>query len=192
MHAGSRECHNTGLNIFSIPHTQTSIEESQYVVVKPHSLGTVMEVQLPKTDRYMDLQNTFLRLRLKLTKRDGTDLAQDTEVSLVNNMMDSLFKQIDVTIANEVITNSDNCHAYKAYICRLLNDTHGASESFIQGQGFYKDVSGSMDVLGPENTGYVRRKDLTKNSTPLELIGKFRMGLLEQSRCMFDNVDMKL
>lgn len=56
-----------------------SVEGSQYVEISPISSitdrGPIEFYIVAKGEKYLDLNNTILYLRLKITNADGTDLA---------------------------------------------------------------------------------------------------------------------
>ncbi|KAK2810389.1 hypothetical protein Q5P01_000404 [Channa striata] len=83
LHEKSAECVLSELDLFSCPLTQMSVEGSQYVEISPISSitdrGPIEFYIVAKGEKYLDLNNTILYLRLKITNADGTDLAADTE-----------------------------------------------------------------------------------------------------------------
>lgn len=193
LHENSSEGLSDSLDIFSVPPTQVSIEETQSVIFTPDHLGQVLEFKAPSNDGYyMDLHNSFLKLVVTIKKSATEDLAAGDNVAFVNNILDSLFKQVDVYFNSKLITSSDNNHGHKSYLYRLLNDTPTVSTNFMSVQGWCKDVAGSGNVAGAANTGFVTRRDWTAESADLELIGRIRQGMFEQPRYLIDGVDVRL
>jgi hypothetical protein len=78
IHEGSCECAKSELDLFSLPSTQTSIENKIYVEYHPISNitgGTPLEFDVTETgDDYLDLANSFLCVRAKITRNNGDDL----------------------------------------------------------------------------------------------------------------------
>ena len=72
-------------------------------------------------DAYLDLANTYLLIRAKVVRGDGTDLAADTQVAPVNNWLHSLFSQVDVYINDTLVTPSSNTYPFRAYVETLLS-----------------------------------------------------------------------
>ncbi|XP_066552430.1 uncharacterized protein LOC136718573, partial [Amia ocellicauda] len=103
--------------------TLTSIKKIFYVEVPPL---TVLSDNAPlefyitgNGEDYLDLNNTVIYLTCKITKHDGTDLAQDDWVGLVNYPVASLFSQVDITIGDRLISQSNNC--YPETFCLMSN-----------------------------------------------------------------------
>ncbi|GAA6228945.1 uncharacterized protein F54H12.2-like [Lates japonicus] len=67
--------------------TQLSIDDKIYTEISPLSAiadGGPIEFFIPGDgDKYLDLNNTLLHLRVKITNANGTDLANDAAVALI-------------------------------------------------------------------------------------------------------------
>ena len=89
VHQLSCEGIKSELDLFSLPTTQTSIEQAQWVEHQPvASVGTGESVEflLPGSeDHYLDLPNTYLFVRARVFKGDGGPLPPDAPVGPVNN-----------------------------------------------------------------------------------------------------------
>ena len=73
----------------------------------------------------MDLTNTYLFVRAKVTKADGSNHDTDNPVGPMNNWLHSLFSQVDVYLNNTLVTPSTNTYPYRAYIETALSRTDG-------------------------------------------------------------------
>ena len=77
LHNMSDECIKSELDLFSLPMTQTSIEKSTYIEIPPLSaltdVGPIEFFVSASSEDYIDLNNTYLHLRIKITNLDGTD-----------------------------------------------------------------------------------------------------------------------
>ena len=62
------------------------------------------------SEDYIDLNNTLLYMGCKITKADGSDIADCARVALVNYTVASLFSQLDVTLGDRPINQSNNCY----------------------------------------------------------------------------------
>jgi hypothetical protein len=75
---GSCECAKSELDLFSVPATQTAIESGIYVEYHPISSligGAPIEFDVNASgDDYLDLSNSFLCVRAKITRDNGNDL----------------------------------------------------------------------------------------------------------------------
>ena len=102
LHTHSCECLKSELFLFAIPPTQTTIENSHWIQYKPISSLTddsPIEFVLPGTgEEYIDLAHTMLSLRVSLQAIVDVPQAATADVPKVgpvNNIMHSLFNQVD-------------------------------------------------------------------------------------------------
>lgn len=86
IHDHSHECTKSELDLFTLPHTQTSIEKGQWVEYHPISNisdGGPIEFFVPGSgEEYIDPSGTQLYVKAKVINADGTDIAEDAEVGL--------------------------------------------------------------------------------------------------------------
>ena len=80
-------------------------------------------------DHYMDLNHSMLYVEAKVVHADSTDLAADTDVTPVNLTLHSMYKQVDVSLNNKMVTMSTNMYPYKAYLETLLTYGKDAKKS---------------------------------------------------------------
>ena len=113
-----------------MPTTQTSIEHAQWVEHRPVAsmcTGEPIEFLLPGSgDDYLDVANTYLMVRARVIKSDGSNIDQDSHVGPANNWIHSLFSQVDVSLDGTLVTPSNNTYALLAYNETLLSQ--GAEE----------------------------------------------------------------
>jgi hypothetical protein len=112
IHEGSCECASTELDLFSVPPTQTSVESGKYVEYRPVSTlqnGSPIEFDIASSgDDYIDFANSYLHLKVKITRANGNNLADDDAVGPVNNFLHSLFSQVDVFLNGILVISSSN------------------------------------------------------------------------------------
>ena len=95
---------------------------------------------------YIDVNNLFIEMTLKLTKKDGTAITKtDVNTGFVNNIFHSLFQNVEVKLNQKTVTDSDQNYHYLAYITKLMS----YSPEFFETQGalfgWAKDEATSMD-----------------------------------------------
>ncbi|XP_050795728.1 uncharacterized protein F54H12.2-like [Gopherus flavomarginatus] len=198
VHCGSEECTKSELDLFQIAPTQTSIEKSIYIEVPPLSAVTesapIDFFIAGNGIDYMDLNNTLLYLCCKIVKGDGTELAADAEVGLVNYPVASIFSQLDVTLGDRLVSQSNNCYPYRAFIESVLNYSDDTLATQFSAGLFYKDTAGQHEktVLDGENLGFVKRAKLTAQSRTVELLGHLHSDLFFQEKLLLNGVDVKI
>ena len=118
-----------------------------------------------QTDRnyYVDLRQSFLALKLKLVKRRGYDTYESKEkkqehkdesivftetgtddeeeeevaqVTHVNNIMLSIFSNVEVHINNQQIYNSNGLYAHKSYISNNFNGDIAEHKGVLHCEGY--------------------------------------------------------
>ena len=133
LHPHSCESVDTGLDSFSIPPTQTAVEEGQLVEFHPlSSLSPSASFEFTISEggaEYLDFNNTYLQVRAKITRANGVALADDTDVVPVNYRLHTLFSQVDVSLNDTLISPSENTYAYRAYIESTLSYGRDAKKS---------------------------------------------------------------
>ncbi|XP_050791558.1 uncharacterized protein F54H12.2-like [Gopherus flavomarginatus] len=198
VHCGSEECTKSELDLFQIAPTQTSIEKSIYIEVPPLSAVTesapIDFFIAGNGIDYMDLNNTLLYLCCKIVKGDGTELAANAEVGLVNYPVASIFSQLDVTLGHRLVSQSNNCYPYKAFIESVLNYSDDTLVTQFSAGLFYKDTAGQHEKteLYGENLGFVKRAKLTAQSRMVELLGHLHSDLFFQEKLLLNGVDVKI
>ena len=143
VHSKSQECSKSELDLFSVPPTQVSLEKGYWMDHQPVSSvsdGGPITFFSPGTEDYVDLSETILVVRAKITKANGADLDPDEKVGIVNNFLHSLFKQVDVFLKEKQVNQALGTYAYRAYLVTLLNYGPAAKQSQLTASMFYKDT----------------------------------------------------
>jgi hypothetical protein len=182
-------------DLFGLPPTDTTVESSFYAEYKP--LVNIQDNDakidfriVGNASQYLDLSDHFCSLRVKVIAGDGSDLAANAPVSTTNLFMHSLFSQCDVTINNQLVSTSNNCYMYKAYMETLLS----YGRDYMNSQGtcplFYFDTNnGSLDA---SNTGYKERQMFIEKSKPVELIDKLKFDIAYQQRYILNDTNVTI
>lgn len=177
------ECLKSELDLFRPRNIQTSILKTEEISYKPlNSLEnqTVIEFACQgHGDTYMDLSSINLQLKLQVLKNDGSLYKDaDAQPALVNNILSSLFRQVNVSLNGKSVNSSDGNYSYRAYLETILNYGSDAQNTHLE-------------ILG-WNTDTEKRKLLTKNSSILELYGKLHADVLNQPLLMLNNVSLRI
>ena len=197
VHPKSCESVHTGLDLFSVPPTQTAVEEGQFVEYHPlSSLSPAAPIEFAisgATSEYLDLSNTYFHVRVKVTKADGTNLDAGTEVAPVNYWLHSLFSQVDISPNDTPVTASENTHPYRAYMEAALNFGREAKKSHLTSALYYRDSSNHLDdTQGDDNFGLKVRRQLSSRSHEIDMLGRLHTVIMHQERYMINEVDVKI
>lgn len=190
------ECMKSELDLFKPRTIQTNVIKTEEIAYKPlTSLENQSVIEFMCNghgDSYIDLSSINLCVKLQLTKKDGT-LYKATDTSqpgAVNNMLHSLFRQVNVSFNGKNINTTDSNYSYRAYIETLLNFGEDASRTHLELCGWYVDTK-SLDTLSSLD-GLQKRQKLTNNSSILELYGKVHADMLNQPLLLLNNIDIRL
>ncbi len=162
----SGECIKSELDLFSVP--LTVIEKNGYLEVSPLSAisgSAPLEFFIAGNgDDYVDLNNTMLYLRVKITRPNGEEIAHPAKVGLINYPGATIFSQVDVTLGDRLISQSSSTFPYRCIIESLINYGKDTLESVFSAGLFHKDTAGHMDVQVSKRSGY------TSESKEVELL----------------------
>ncbi|XP_057332076.1 uncharacterized protein F54H12.2-like [Microplitis mediator] len=204
LHSHSSECVKSELDLFTIPPTQTSIEYSEwthYNSVSSITDDSPIEFVIPgHGDEYIDLPHTMLKVRAQIIAADNT-YAADDKVGPINNLLHSMFNQIDVFFNQKLISPPNNAYAYRAYIETLLNYSSDAKNSHLGLTLWSNDTSGAFDHpvggIGENdnkvtNDGLEERAGITRNGAKFDLLGHLHCNIFNQDKFLLNGVEMRL
>ena len=97
------ETKNSALCIFDKQATQTDILKSavrEYFPITSLSSGGPIEFHVPgNSEEYIDVNDMYLHLKVKITKSDGTAIDADDKVGFNNLPIATLFQDVILTIS---------------------------------------------------------------------------------------------
>jgi len=182
LHQNSCECLLSPLELFSVPPTQISIDQTRYAEYRPIatlSANQVVDFVVPgAVDEYVNLTNTILYLKIKVKKNATTDLTEAESEHVTPNrlLLQALFSQLDVTLNGKLASNSTDQNSYRSYLQTLLNYNSDAKNSQLT----------SALWLSPSD-----RKAVIKESAEVELIGRLHSDISMQDKLILNNVEIK-
>ena len=196
IHEGSCECTKSELDLFSVPLTQTSIKSGTFVELTD---GAPIEFDVTSCkDDYIDFANSYLHIKAKIERANGANLEAADTVGPVNNLLHSLFSQVDVSLNGTLITRSSNAYPYRANLENLLSYGLAAKSSQLTSELFYKVEDGKMDKPNPleanadeRNTGLARRAGFIARSREVDLVGRIHTDIFFQNLYMLNEVNTK-
>ena len=198
VHPKSCESVHTGLDLFSVPPTQTAVRDGQWV--EYHPLATLAPnapiefIVSGATADYIDMNNSYLHVKAKVTKNDGSaPLAADVGFAPVNYWMHSLFSQVDVLLNDTLVTPSENTYPYRAYIESTLNYGREAKETHLTSALYYQDTAAQLDSRDETlNAGFKKRHDHAHQGRVVDMEGRLHCDIFHQNRLLMNGVDVKI
>lgn len=197
---GFQEAQPSGLNLFTLPPTQTAVENVYFDEIRSTSQisgnGPIeFSIAAQNSLEYIDLRKTQLWIRAKITHTDGSNLKPTEYVGPVNNFLHAMFSQVDVTLQNKLITSSTTHYPYKAMIQNLLSYGSEAKNTFLSGQLWKSDVTGHFDdndVQNGANTSLYKRSQYFSQSQVCDMIGPLFHDLMGMDRYLLNQVAVNI
>ena len=185
------------LNLFDLPSVQSSVTGVYYDEIRPLSQVSAdspfeFAISRQNSADFLDLRNSQIYVRLKVTKTDGTALTNEN-VGPANMFLQAFFSATEVTLQNKA-TITCNYNPYRAYIPTILNYGTDAVVSQLDTQLFYMDDSDSPAVTDPASTnnGLFERAKVISKSNVIDLQGPIFHDLFSMSRYLINQVDLKI
>ena len=201
LHEQSSQCLRSELDLFSLPPTQTAVDGSQWVEHSPVSTITssspIEFIVSGSGEDYMDLNNTLLEVKACIKTTNDSPVDAAVAVAPINNTMQSLFSQIDVSLNDVNVSSATTTYPYRAYIETHLNYGTDAKKSRLQAAMYFIDdnltVSNPIpDSSSARNMGLKRRHGICTAKPTFDMIGPLHVDVFNQSKYMLNGVTMKV
>ncbi|KAK3753681.1 hypothetical protein QZH41_003318 [Actinostola sp. cb2023] len=96
---------------------------------------------IPSSSDFIDMGMCQLTMGVKLIQADGSDIAAELNIGVVNNVGHSLIKRFDVKLNDTSVGEPTDLYHYKAYESNLRNFTPNQKDNYLQIEGWYMDES---------------------------------------------------
>lgn len=198
MEHGSCGCSKSELDVISVPPTMASMVDGQwtehYPIVNPKNNNAPIEFMIPaQSEKWSDFNQSYLRLLVKITKDDDSEIEDDTNLSTVNNFFHSLFSSIDLYLNNKLIPSTDK-YPYRAFLENLLGTDYTYKVSVLDDlELFHMDtpVDVNKNVKTDGGVGWLSRNSKIKGKY-LEMVGNLHLDLFLQEKYLPNGIDIRL
>ena len=134
----------------------SSLKSKEWIEYKPtnqiNDTSAINFTITAQSSAYVDLKNSVLNVKLRLTDGDGTPLNKDEVVGLVNAPLHSIFRQVDVTFQQTPLSHSGNNYPYKAYIVPSLKPMRLIKRGYLPVNYFTKITDKTLVTLKLDQT----------------------------------------
>jgi hypothetical protein len=192
--------------LFERPSTVVAYDKIQYVEYRPtmqlSNGGSIDFVIPPTANQYINLKKTYLKVKVKLVKSDGSDIdLTKVLVSCINLPLHTIFNQVDVLLQQQLVSSTGGqTYGYKSFFETMLQYGSDAKTSQLSAQGFYKEDPGDLDVSsisdviarGGEAEGYVARWMLFIAGQEVDFIGPLNADICQQNRLILNGVEIQI
>ena len=163
--------------------------EDIYPLTKLEDNGPIEFIIDNASDKFLDL-----KVKCKITKVNGQNLAEADKVSVISYLVSSLFSQVDILLGGKVISNSTNTYPYRVYIETLSNYSKEAKNAQLGMGLFSKDTAGHFDELDStsDNTGLNKRHEFGKLSKTMFLQGRVHSDIFNQGKLPLNGLPLKV
>jgi len=173
----------------------SSLNNSSAPITFEIKCGSNEYLQFRECELYMCIRINLAKVPVvgssKPTQLEFDDWKQ---ISPVNFLLHSLFKQVTVTIGNTTVTSSSRFYPYRAIFEGLLYHSAEAHKTTLSQALWHKDTAGSMNDFNQTRIkGFVPtdKKDLSK-SQEVELMGKLHIDLAFQDRAIIGDTNINI
>jgi hypothetical protein len=194
--AGSTPAYRSELDIFSNFPTDVSVVASDFQAFYPTSSYKENENPLEfyingNGTHYLDLNSSYLYVKAKIVRQDGTDLIATDKVAPGNLFLSTMFENCYVSANGVQISDSANFYPYQSWIQKQLSFGESFKKTELSSEMYYKDTIGA-DTYTDLNTGFKSRLDLCAGSKAFELIGRINASIFQQKRYIPNHVDLNV
>ena len=128
--------------------------------------GAPIEFLVKGADQlYLDLNDSRLHLRVKMTKADGNNMTAATG-AIINLQLHSLFREVSVELNGRSVNDPNQMYPYRAYHKTLLNYS---KETQLLCEGWVRDTANQLAVTaaGGDNRKLATRATMFAESKTL-------------------------
>ena len=189
-------------DIFSVPPTQTTIEDDLMTEHRPISTldsKSFIEFNISSgLDEYIRLDKTlfYLRMRINIKKPMAADVKKEDwkKVSTVNNLLNSLFKQIDFSIGDHIVNPPHQTYPYKTDFEIKLGKAKELKETLLASSFWFKDQESDPESRNEKRSALIQYESESDLSTGKEfdLIGKINLSMFEQTKALIGGCNLRL
>ncbi|UYV72754.1 hypothetical protein LAZ67_10000538 [Cordylochernes scorpioides] len=186
----------TEVELIKTNDASVAIENSDFEEV--HPIATLsdgpIEFYIPGTfEHYIDPSFIFLQLAVKISKRDGSDIAATDKVGPINYLLNTAFENVEVFLNEKQIVPQNN-YGYRSILDALLNFPENAQKTFLKSSLFEKDTAKYFDETDPNgnNLGLKARHAVMDLNKEITLFGAMNLDLSFQHKLLLNGVSLKI
>lgn len=197
MDSNAEICLKSELDLFAARPIQLAVEDSCFVEIHPiASLAEKSPIEFyisGSGEYYLDLAHTILNLKVKIVKKNGSDLIATDHVAPIPYLLNTIFGECNIYLNGKQVVSQAN-HAYRSYLESLLFYSKSAQETLLGAALFNKDSASKHDIVTPASTnaGFNSRYEACKLSKVMDLIGPLHFDLATQPKLLISGVNIRI
>ena len=170
------DCPNESLDLFSKPAVQSDVLYFKEVEYFPQTAAlnaskqTVVFDIAAQSDHMIDLNHSYFITSLSLKKSDGSNIGKtETEnIGVINNIGQSLWKQIELVLNDTPVTESNAMYAYQSFMETVLTYDETRAKNYLMLTNFVADEPGKESKAHPTNVDAQKNSGLNARSKPFD------------------------
>ena len=186
-----------GMKFGEVSDTLDSVQNVQWVEYRSANQlnGNVIDILVPGSGDFIDLRRSFLSVKFKVTKADGTALIATDFISTTNNMLSSLWSQVEVYLNGTLVSPNVNLFPYTSMFTTYLEKSLRQKAALMKSSGYYHDTARYANTENPDtsfNQGLKSRYGLISLSKQCNLYGPLPVDILETKKWLVGGVDVQI
>jgi hypothetical protein len=200
----SSEAITSNLLLWSPLHTQTSIVETHVVEIYPQTsidYSDTVSFLIKASPKHM-IQNIEIISEIRVLTRNGGNPAANTNVSVVSNLANAIWRSVDVIIAGENILQSfDNSYNIGSWFDITLNTSTRRAPYLLQKELFLMDEAATKadsenatihPTANVVNASARTRGKMVAGGKTVTLISDLNCSLFKSGKLLPTNLDVRL
>lgn len=191
---GSKLYLNPAIDLFSAPTTDISVTSGNYQKILPSQNvkdeGPIYFRIDKGSNGFLDMKDSFIYIKAKLKRKDGSSLTDDDLVAPVNLFLHSMFQNVKVKFNDTTVSDTWLNYPYQAWFLKQLTNGIGIKNSEMSQEFYFNDTA--PDDYSAQNTGYQQRLELAKGSKQFEMLGRICDNIFDLSRYLLNNVTVDI
>lgn len=144
---------------------------------------------------FRNLHNTFLHLRFKVAKPNGTPLDTGKKACPINYIGQTIISSLEVALNGVVVTRNTDNYGYRSYIEALLSSSETGSTCHLAAGGFRMDTGTGDEIIkfdDDKNKGCTSRYEWVKDGKIVEVISRLHFDLGRSNLYLPSGLDLSV
>ena len=131
--------------------------------------ATQVDILLPQfqSASIYDLKNSYLEVGFKIVDEEGNLPSTNTIIGPVNNILHSMFKNVEVFFNDTRITTASGHHAYKEFLKNYVSYSNDFKNTVLRPSGWAEDPASHRNTFTALNTGFWKRLAMLAQCEPM-------------------------
>ena len=128
---------------------------------------------------YLDLNNSKLEMKLKISLENGNDITGGDSVGPLNDILKALFVSIEMELGGVLVTDPNTKYSYRSFTENLINYNKLIADTRLLAEGWKKDTATHCELTNPAgaNAGQTPRTAWFARRHVVSLIGRPHLDL---------------